>query len=82
MTKVNGVSMNDLLARLEPRSESRPDIVERDEEMLKRISDRRRNKFIMCALAAMIIVLPIWVLAVQNASMTDEQREATSHIFH
>lgn len=82
MTKVNGVSMNDLLARLEPRSESRPDIVERDEEVKARIKARYRNTLIVYALVAIFIVLPIVTLAMQNASMSDTQREATSHIFH
>ena len=82
MTKIYGMSAEALLQRYEPRSESRPDIVERDEEMLRRIRARRRDYFIFCALMAVFVVLPLVTLAMQNASMTDEQRETVEHIFH
>jgi len=79
MTKRNGMSASALLRSYEPRSESRHDLVERDEEMQRRIKARRRDNFIFCALAAIFVVFPLLALSIQSASLTKEQRQVCKH---
>lgn len=71
-----------LVDELQPKSEPRFDIVERDEEMRRAIAARRMQKLILCVLLTLFIGVPVVVLSIQNSMMTDTQRERVSHIFH
>lgn len=83
MTRTKTTKMlSSLVQELEPRSEERLDIVERDEEMRQRIAARRRQKLILCILLTLFVGVPVVGLSIQNSLMTDTQRERVSHIFH
>lgn len=81
-TNKNTKMIYSLVEELRPASEERLDIVERDEEMRRRIAARRRQKLLICVLLTLFIGMPVVGLCIQNSMMTDSQRERVSHIFH
>ena len=87
MTKVNGMSVREFLEETyRPRSEQRNDLVLLQEHNRvlreRRTKEERQLKIFVCVGLTLVITVLFGLNLMQNANLTDEQRETIERIFH